>query len=330
MNPAGGTASALAPFAQITTIDPHLSTPYSQQFSLTVEREMPKAIFASVSFVGNLGRHLLREPDINIQPFDLLAANNALPTAQRVSTNALRPYKGFAAIRQYTSDSTSNYYALQSYLSRRKGPVSGTVSYTWSKALADASGNGDNPENYQDRHFNYGPTTYDRRQALVTTMTLTLPSLSQYNAFVKGAAGGWEVSGIIRLQSGQHLTPTASTSTTTRRTDYIGGVIELDSDARSVNAWLSKAALAAAPNNRYGNAGVGIISGPGKQMVDISLRKYFSMTERIKLRVQADFFNIANIANFGNPNVVLSDVNYGTISSADPGRNIQLGLKVTF
>jgi len=97
-----------------------------------------------------------------------------------------------------------------------------------------------------------------------------------------------------------------------------------------VNNWLNKAGFVPAAGNLFGNAGVGIIRSPGKQIFDFSFRKNFSLTERFQLRVQADMFNILNITNFANPSVTVTDAAYGTIGSADQGRNIQIGMKVSF
>jgi hypothetical protein len=329
--PSSGTASALAPFGQIVAIDPKLITPYSQQYSFGIQRQLPKSIFAELSYVGNLGRHLLREPDINLAAFADLSANAALPAAQQVSTNVLRPYSGFSVIRQYRSDSTSNYHALQFYSARRAGRVTGTFAYTWAKLLSDSSGNGDNPENYQNRHFSYGPATFDRTHVMVATSNLRLPVLKKSATPVKTAFGGWEISGIFRYQTGQALTPSGNTSIGGRRADVVAGASPyLDPEQRSVNGWIARGAFSPAPNDRFGNAGVGIVRGPVKQIFDMSLRKYIALNERIRLRIQADFFNALNITNFGNPNVNASDVNFGTITGADPGRNIQFGLKLNF
>ena len=67
------------------------------------------------------------------------------------------------------SDSTSNYHALQVYVNKRKGNIFFTAGYTYSKAMGDASGQGDNPENCQKRHYNWGLLSFDRRHALVAT-----------------------------------------------------------------------------------------------------------------------------------------------------------------
>jgi hypothetical protein len=323
----GGQLSALAPFSNISAIDPNLITPYTMNFSLSVQRELPGGVFGEIAYVGNLGRHLMRQPDINQASFDALRANAALPAAQRVATNTLRPYRGFSAILMRLSDTTSNYNALQIYATKRKGDLMMTVSYTWSKSLSDSSGDSDNLEDPYNRSFNYGPTTFDRRHIFVATYTYRLPFFRKLTGIGGSILSGWEVSGITRLQTGQFLTPTGATSIGSRRADYVGGEI---GGLRTAAEWFNTAAFTRAPNERRGVSGIGMIEGPGRQVWDMSLRKRFALREKVGLQFQADFFNAWNLVNFNNPNVNTTDVAYGSISGAAPGRNLQFGLKLTF
>jgi carboxypeptidase family protein len=333
---ASSSASAPGAFGRIDAIDPNLVVPYTMSYSLTVQRELPWGIFGEVGYIGNQGRHLIRQPDINQVPFAVLAANNRLPEAQRAATNALRPYKGFSEIRMRLSDSNSNYNAVQFYAAKRKGDLTMTASYTFGKVLADTSGNGDNPEDFFNRAYNYGPTTFDRRHIFVTTYTYRLPFFAKSSGLLRNTLAGWEVSGITRWQTGQYFTPTANTQFTgNRRADYVGGSIELPEDQRSYERWFNTAAFAPADEGRRGTAGVGSIEGPGRYSWDLSLRKQFSLTERFRLQFQGDFFNAFNQVQFGGDGgsgleVNLSNANYGTFSAVAPGRNIQLGLKLTF
>jgi hypothetical protein len=291
---------------------------------------MPKGLFLEADYVGNLGRHLIRQPDINYPDFALQAANASLPSGQQAVTNFLRPYKGFSAIQDYISDSTSNYHSLQLFLSKRAGNVTFTSGYTWSKALGDSSSFGEQPENYQDRHYSYGPLSYDRRHVFFGTFVWQLPKLAKYNPFVRNVGGGWQLSGLIRLQSGNYNTITANTATGTRRADYVGGDILVPSGERGPNAWINKSAFAPAGVDHYGTAGVGLVEGPSLQTYDLSLGKYFYLTESVNLRFQADFFNAFNNVNFSGLGTVVTNGNFGTLSSAYPARNLQLGLKLYF
>ncbi len=328
-NPAGG-AGVIAPIGNINSINPNLQTGSNQQFSLGVQRELPKGLFAEVSYVGNLGRHLLRQPDINQIPFAVNAANAALPSSQQAATAYLRPYKGFSNIQMFLSDSTSNYHSLQAYLSKRTGRVFFTAGYTFSKALGDASGQGDSSENSFNRHFNYGPLSYDRRHAFVGTFVWALPTLSQMNPVVRTVAGSWQLNGIIRLQTGQYYTISGNTAIGTRRADYIGGDVLVPSGDRNINNWINKAAFAVAPSDRFGNSGFGIVESPGLQSYDLSVAKNFVYRERYNLKFQTDFFNAFNVANFSGLDTTFTNKSFGTLSSAYPARNIQMQLKFTF
>jgi carboxypeptidase family protein len=320
-------AAGAAPFNEIFTVDPNLVTPYVMNYSLSLQRELPGGIFGEVAYVGNQGRHLLRQPDINQPSFDVLVANQKLPSANRAATNFMRPYKGFSQIRMRLSDSISNYNALQLYATKRKGDLTMTVSYTWSKALADNSSNGDNPEDPFNRSFNYGPTSFDRHHILVTTYTYRLPFFRKSSAFISNSLSGWEVSGITRWQTGQYLTPTGNSSIGGRRANATGEPVE---GPKTIDEWFNTAAFGRPSDDSRGISGVGVIEGPGRYLWDLSLRKRFSLTEKFKLQFQADYFNAWNFVNLNNPNVDSNNNAYGTISGAAPGRNIQFGLKLTF
>jgi hypothetical protein len=326
----GGAAGVLAPNGNITAIDPGVVNGYTEQISMGVQRELPKGVFAEVSYVGNLGRHLLRQPNINQVDFALNVANAALPAAQRATTATLVPYKGYNNITQYRSDSTSNYHALQAYLNKRKGNIFFTAGYTYSKALGDSSAQGDNPENYLDRHYNYGPLSFDRRHAFIATYVWSLPRLSQANPILRTAFGAWQLNGVIRLQSGQYYTVTGNTSIGGRRADYVGGDVLVIGAAQSINNWVNRAAFANAPDNRFGNAPVGNVEAPGLQTYNLSVSKNFQIREKFRLRFQTDFFNAFNIANFTGLNTNLASAAFGTLPTAYPPRNIQMQLKLSF
>jgi hypothetical protein len=331
-NPGGGTAAALSPLGSVDAIDPKLKTPYTMSWSFGIQQQLPKGFFMETSYVANVGRHLIRQPDINQVPFTTLAASRNIPTAQRPADNSMRPYLGFSNIRQRMSDSTSNYHSLQAYAARRKGRLMMTTSYTFSKVLTDASGNGDNPENPYNRHYNYGPASFDRNHILVVTYTYQIPMHRFQNVAMKKAFMGWEFSGITRVQTGQAYSITANTSIGGRRADYLGGDVLMPEDERGPNKWFNPNAFGPAPNDRLGNLGAGVARGPGLYLWDFSLRKQFTFGKDGKKRIQfqADGFNIMNHVNFRGPNTNRSDVNFGTISSAGPGRNIQFGLKFNF
>lgn len=328
-NITGGSTTASV-FDTINAVNPKLDTPYTMSYSLSVQRELPYGIFAEAAYVGNLGRHLIRQPDINQPTFAALQAN--IPPGPNVNVNALRPYKGYSSIRMRLSDSTSNYHAMQLYAAKRKGDFLATLSYTWSKVLTDASGFNDNPEDPFNKRFNYGPATFDRRHIFSATYTYKVPFFRHMSGFAKTLLDGFEISGITRLQSGAYLTATATGNSAlgSRRADYIGGNVLVPNGQRSATSWVNRAAFAAAPDSRRGTSGVGIIEGPGSQVWDFSIRRRFALTERFKLQFQADIFNAFNRVNFTTVDTNLNNASFGTLTAAGPARNIQFGLKLTF
>jgi hypothetical protein len=341
-NISGGTPSALAPLAGISAIDPNLQISYSMNYSAGVQRELPHGFFVEATYVGNQGRHLIRQPDLNAIPFDALVANQ--PPGPNANLNTLRKYKGYTNINYRLSDATSTYNGLQLYGVKRYGDLEATVAYTWSRNLTDTSGNGDGLDVGEDpfnRHYNYGPATFDRRHIFVATYDYHIPFLRNKKGVEGAILSGWEVSGITRFQSGAPFTPTGNTAIGTRRADYLGGPVLLSN--HGPDGWINPAAFAPAPLGRRGNAPVGIVHGPSLQTWDFSMRKQFRLTERFNLRFQADMFNAFNRANFRAPDVAFgsctvtatsqcapSNGAFGKIGTAGPARNIQFGLKLNF
>jgi hypothetical protein len=153
-------------------VNPHLVVARTYEYSLGVQRELPDAMLLQVSYVGNLGRHILRTPSVNnatwtqqgyipVSPNpNTLACPTGINAAAYqctggfapagLSKDQIRPYLGYSSIGMALSDANSNYNSLQLSLTKRAGIVTATFSYTYEKALGDGGGAGDayneNPE----------------------------------------------------------------------------------------------------------------------------------------------------------------------------------------
>jgi hypothetical protein len=337
-DPLAGKPSAVAVLGGISALDPHLKIPRQLNFSVSLQRELPGGHFLEIAYVGNRGRDLLWQPNINQPAFDVLAANAALPSSQRANTNYLRPYKGYSTITQRRSDAFSDYNSLQLYLTKRLGDFTYTIGYTLGKSTALASGNGDNPlaaegitpnEDF-DRSFFVGPTSFDRRHAIVSTWTYHMPFLRDRHDVVGILLGGWEASGKVRWQTGQYLTADGNTSIGTRRADSLGGDISLPANQRTADRWFNTDAFAPAPDDRRGNAKVGTIEGPRWYQWDVSVRKNVALVGSSHLELRADVFNVFNRVNFGNPETTVTDDDFGAIGSARIPRQMQLSVRFQF
>jgi hypothetical protein len=336
--PGGGAVPALAPLGGIAAIDPNMQVPRSWNWSVTVQRELPLGIFGEIGYVGSKGQNLIRQPDINQVPLDLNAANQALPAAQRANNNFLRPYKGYSGINMRVSDGEASYKAMQVFLSKRRGALRLTASYTLSKSQDNASGNGDNPEDYLDNpNFNWGPSDYDRKHILVGTWTWQLPIFREQKG-VGRVLGGWEISGIGRFQSGAPVTVTANTALGVRRADFVGGEAYVPESERFSSAtpgvvqYLNPNAFTAAPENRRGNTSRGQFRGPSLSVFDLSFRKGFAVAGDVNVQFQADLFNALNHTNlrFSGATAERTGSGFGQLNQAAPPRQIQLGARVTF
>jgi hypothetical protein len=342
--PGGGSVPAPAPLGAIAAVDPNLGVPREWNWSISFQRELPGGIFGEIGYIGSKGQNLLREPDINLPSLDVLAANAALPAAQRANMNFLRPYKGYSQIFQRVSDASSSYHAMQVYLAKRLGDLRWTVSYTLSRARDNASSNtagtgGTETIDFAlSRDYNYGPSDIDRPHIIVATWTWKLPFFKEEKG-LGAVLGGWEVSGIARYQSGAPLTVTGNTVIGNRRADYIGGDPYLSGSNGSTTPgtlyWLNPAAFAPAPDGRLGNTTRGQFRGPSYKTIDLSFRKGVPIKGDVRLAIQADLFNVLNQTSFttGTASSVTTNLaagGFGTLNQAAPPRNVQLGARLSF
>ena len=154
--------------------------------------------------------------------------------------------------------------------------------------------------------------------------------------------GGWEFAPNLEMQTGFYWTPAsgfdyANVTTGSWRPDRICNG-NLPSGRRTVARWFdtscyTDALLQADYDNgiyRFGNAGRSTIDGPGIFNLDFGMYKNFKLTERVKMQFRSEFFNSLNRANFGGPSTNLTSGDYGQITSAADGREIQFALKLSF
>ena len=289
-----------------------------------------------MTYVGNKGQNQIRQPDINQIPWDVQRANAALPTAQQAATNYLRPYKGYSAINYRLSDADATYNALQLFISKRRGDLNFTLNYTYSSVYDNASSNTENPEDYLNKDYSWGPSTNNRPHIFVGTWTYRLPFFRKEKSLLSAIAGGWVLSGITRFQSGAPLSITGTTSTGGRRADLVDGVDPYVKESERYTLvpgsilWLNPAAFTVAPEDRRGNTTRGQFIAPALQVWDISIRKQLPMKGSIKAQFQVDLFNAFNAVNWRAPGTNLTSAGFGSIAAVAPPRNIQVGFRVNF
>jgi len=302
-----------------------------------------------VAYVGGLGTHLLGDVDLNQPLLATRLASDAATTAAEstdfVNVNALRPYAGFGRITSRNPEFTSNYNSLQITLNRQvsRGLNIG-VAYTWSKNLTTNTDDRGSPANdTYDLKMDYGPSGYSTPQLLVFNYVYDLPWYRGQQGLVGHVLGGWEISGITTIQSGQPLTiyqnadPFSNYNSTLGAGDGGLGIYYPRADRTStaisypktVSQWFNPSAFTDAVGH-FGTSTNGQILGPGQQVWDIGFIKNISISERFRLQFRGEFFNAFNHANFNSVDSNVDDPSFGSLTNTHLPRNIQLALKLYF
>jgi hypothetical protein len=189
-----------------------------------------------------------------------------------------------------------------------------------------------------------GPSEFDIRHRFVASYIWELPFGNgrrfgnDWNRAMDFVLGGWQVTGIHVLQSGLALTATLGGSTVLNiggerraRPDLVGNP-ELPESERTLARWFNTDAFAAfSPSPRaFGNAGVGIMRGPGTANFDFTFAKNFRVNDHRSFQFRTELFNAFNHPNFGPPNIMRDSTGFGQILSAANARIVQFGLKFYF
>ncbi|MCC7153097.1 MAG: TonB-dependent receptor [Bryobacterales bacterium] len=311
------------------TIDSKFRSPYVQQWTLNAQREVGRNRMVELGYIGTKGTRLYRARDIN-QP-----GPSPLPFNPR-------PNPRYDDINQLESASNSNYHALQaSFHQRMSSNLSVLASYTWSKAIDDASGffatTGDAnfPQDSWNVRAERARSDFDARQRFVGSFTYLLPGPRNH-----WLLGGWQTNGILTFQTGRPFTvalPGELDNSNTGRSALGFGANDRPNALRparldnpSPERWFDTTAFAAPPFGSFGNAGRNILDGPGLASVNLSVFKNFPLGETAAVQFRAEAFNALNHANFNLPGNFVGGAGYGTITSAQNPRLIQLGLKLLF
>ena len=348
-NPAAGMPSVSAAPLTLNGIPFESNTPYVQQFSLDVQREIFKGMIVDVGYFGSKGTHLLGIVDLNlVQPglafsSGVFGPNEVITTGNTPRLNVLRPFQGYVAINAPQTIFNSNYHSLQMAMEKRfVGDSLIRVSYTYSHNLTDnQSDRSTAPQNPFNIAGDYGPTQFDRRQIFTVNYVYELPFFRNQKGLRERLLGGWQFSGITTYASGTPLTPSTSgvdpgglgflgPSASGPRPDMVSD--PNDGAPRTIEQWFNTNAFAEVPRGviRPGNAPRGAVLGPGFGRWDLALSKAIKINEDIRVQFRGEMFNMFNHTNPLNVNVTRTNQLYGQVTSTRDPRLVQLGLKLNF
>jgi hypothetical protein len=311
-----------------TVFDPNLQNPYSINFTFSVQRELTESLMIESAYVGNRGMKFLLYRWYN--------------TVDRLTGERPNPNMGEG---YYVDNSQqTRFHSWQTTLRKRYSRnLSGSINYTWAKALSNGGGGdtgayyqGDNGTRTQD-FWNYtadkGPSTGDITHYFIADWVYDLPALSRANAVLRQSMGGWQVSGVFTAQTGDAVSVGQGSAIADSRADYIGGPTTLD-NYRETLRYLNRAAFARVPVSpisgatiRPGNIGIGALRTPGLWNIDLSLAKEFAIRESMRFQIRADAFNAFNHTNLSGLNTSITSPFFGDLRSTTGARVIQLNAR---
>ena len=316
----------------------HLKQQYVQEWNLSVQDQIAKAVSITVAYVGNRTVHLQQ------------AIPNNLPDPGPGTIQLRRPYPQWGPIGLHKWEGTANYNAFQAQIETREWRnLTVLASYAKSKCLdngSDESG----PPAPQLASLMYGPCNFDIPEAASVSYDYALPFgeghrfLSGKSAIVNGALGDWRLSGIVTLQAGLPFTPTissdvANTGAGSQRPELVGKphvtgniacwfYVSANSSCSSVS---TQAAFAVPAKYTYGDSGRNILRSGSLSEWDAGLVKNFKIRENEYLVFRAEYFNVLNHPTFGAPGTNIDVASGGQVlKTLNSNRIGQFALKLFF
>lgn len=344
---------------------------YAQQWNLSLQ----KTIGENWSFeAGYLGSKLTRlgVPDVNLNQltveqlalgsqltqqvpnpfFGQIPGGTSLGTPAIPRAQLLRPYPQFTTVSLYRNNTGhSTYHSFQSRIEQRYSHgLTFSMAYTFSRLIDDAGAvfdaavltgpvAGFQAADSFNKRLEKDVSTGNVPHILSSGFVYELPfgagrahSLSGWQGFL---AGGWQLAGIVRLQSGSPVAVTQATNLNafagfgTQRPNRASDPA-LPSDQRTTGRWFNTAAFTQAPQFTIGNSSRNPVVGPAYRTADIMAGKLFRITERVSTEFRAEAFNVTNTPPLGNPNGSFGNAAFGSITAALDPRVFELVLKVHF
>jgi len=312
-----------------TTINPNFPTPYSLQWTMSLQRELTGSMAVETSYVGTRGIKLILNRNMN-EP-------------DRVT--GLRPVPvGFSRFRHFDTSDSSYYHAWQTSLRKRLSrDFSFDAHYTWSRAMTHSIGDLatlDGPQDNNNLSLEKGPAPFDIAHRFTADFLYELPFAKLADSSGWGSRlllGGWQIAGIYAAESGTPFHILQGGALLNQRIDYVGGNVYIEGGDRL--DYLRRAAFARAPFNttptgqvqaRPGTLGRLGLRNAGFHNIDLALSKSLAFTEGIRLQLRVDMFNAFNHTSFSSINTNLDASTFGRFIATRGARQLQFNARLTF
>ena len=318
----------------------HIRMGMVQQWSLSIEKQLPASILFELNYVGNHGEHLPAKQQGN-QPTVLngttVQSRRPLFNITQSSINAIGDWNA----TQYEGISAKVERRFAQGISFRNSFTYGHTFNLISQALdvCDTCGNGDQLQSAYNHAVNWGSADTDVRFRYALTGTWELPigrgkPWLANQRVASAILGGWVLSPIYVWQTGLPFTPGLSSDTanagTITRPDQVCDPNK--HAARSTAQWFNTACIVAPPSYTFGNLGKNTVRAPGQNNLDLSAQRNFPMPhwKSSNLNLRIDAFNAINHVQYSAPNATLGNSNFGQITAAAAQRQVQVAARLTF
>jgi hypothetical protein len=329
--PGGGNGGGLA----IDNYKPTIST----QFSAGIQHSFGPKTVLSASYVGNINRHLNGYRNINLPSLAELPLVQAT-TIQYAAATTL-PYKGFRTLAMANNEANGHYDSLQIDLnSQFSKDLQLRAYYTLSRSIDSSVGgsgqdlsNATNP--YIGWRYDLGPSQFDRLHNFSANFIYSIPVLRNSSSrMLKSTLGGWQVSGIITIESGIPVNVIGGSPNVVgngNRPDLTGKIAYMHKTTGPQHIqYIDPTAFSQSPVGTWGNLKHNALRGPGRDNWNLSLFKTFAFGETSGFQLRFESFNTFNHTQFQNVNNNFGQGTFGEFTSAYPARIIQLAGKLYF
>ena len=328
------------PSRSLSAVPANLHSPYSMQFSLDVQQAIGTNWLIEVGYRGTRGVHLPLNYNINQVPLDSLTAVQRAEVATAIAAHqdttaiidGFRPNPGFNSINLFADVARSTYHSVQVKAEHRfSHGLNLLAAYTFSKSIDDATdfASGDPSEQVLDsynRHLQRAVSSFDIPHRFTAAFNYRLPA-----PVLKSVFGGWQLNGIVTVQSGQPFTPFTASILDRYRGESYNRLNLVGNPNRNIPRGLAynPAAFSSPVEGTFGNSGRNIVRGDGFRSTDLSLFRDFSIRERMKLQMRLEATNSLNQVNYQGPVTDQSATPGAFVGAATP-RTLQLGAKLQF
>ena len=335
-------------------VDPHLHTPYTYQYNLSVQHELARNLTAEVNYVGSSSKGLTANVDVN--PFILSTVTGPTPT-RLLNLNQNASLAGFcgeaadcpiSSAEEFSNVSFSTFNSLEASFTKQNGEsrIFGnsyfTLAYTYAHSIDNSSGFRNRTSNvpyYNHSQFR-GSSDFDLTHRITFSGGWDLPLDKAFASGPKRLVKGWSLYPIATWRTGFPLSISSQLINSFAPSDpgpsgagdgYLANAIfatgfnhiTIMDPKRNANLYFNPTAFVPLPDVLNPTQPYGLprnfFRGPGRTNVDLALAKTTPITERWNTEFRVEAFNLFNHTEFANPDVNINSGTFGQITNTDIG-----------